>query len=209
MRLQNAIESIGYFWLSESPDARLPGTLRISQSGAATLNLIGNFGDVPGAMNGVPRLGRLVGLLENGDPILLEHCVYVNRSFSFGGLSKQVLRVPLVLIGVSCDHEESGEPLKFSRIRFAVDGLDEWVGITGIARRVDFTKEPSLTIEFRLPSEHSVVLESGANVLDRVRVNVSRCLDYRGEDHSARLRSALCACCAGSRRLLACASSVL
>lgn len=43
--MSEAIEEPGYFWLPDNPGSRLPGTLRISETGKSSLEIIGSFSD--------------------------------------------------------------------------------------------------------------------------------------------------------------------
>lgn len=157
MRLPEAIEKSGYFWLLSSPENKLPGTLRISESGATTLEIIGVFGDTLAALNDDNfDLNRVVGLIEDGKLVTLERCIYQNKSISFGGISKSTICVNFAFVGVGYDESEE---VKFSRLDFSVEGLDEWLGISGIkVEHSDDYKSTSLRytppekIAFQLPS---------------------------------------------------------
>lgn len=158
MRLSEPIEKFGYFWLPAKPDNRLPGILRVTETGETTVEVIGIFGDTLAEMNdSTPELGRIVGVIENGDIITLDHCFYRNRNISFGGISKSTILANFLLRGVQYDE---GEPVTLSRFRFSVEGLDEWLSVSGLC--VEHNRsERSASINFNPPKEIAVQLADG------------------------------------------------
>ena len=158
MRISEPIEISGYFWLPERPDQRLPGVLHVSETGKTTLEVIGVFGDAIAALtDSSPDLRRVVGVVENGDLVTLEHCFYTNRNVSFGGLSKSTIYANFFLRGVQYDEDE---PILFSKFSFSLEGLDEWLSITGL--RVEHNwEEKSASIHFNPPKEIVYQLPAG------------------------------------------------
>jgi hypothetical protein len=162
VRLSEPIEKVGYFWLPGKSESQLPGVLRIAETGEATLEVIGLFGDPIAALSGTtPDLGRIVGVLENGDPITLDGCLYKTRNISFGGISKSTIYVSFVLSGAQYD---DGESVTFSRFDFSVEGLDEWLSVTGL--RVEHNwDERSASIHFTPPKEIALQLPDGISLV--------------------------------------------
>lgn len=158
MRLSEPIEKSGYFWLPAKPDNRLPGVLRVTETGETNVEVIGIFGDTLAEMNdSTPELGRIVGVIENGDIITLDRCFYRNRNISFGGISKSTIHANFLLRGVQYDE---GEPVTFSRFQFSFEGLDEWLSVSGL--RVEHNwRERSASIHFNPPKEIAVQLADG------------------------------------------------
>ena len=158
MRLSEPFEKSGYFWLPEKAENRLPGVLRIAETGEATLEVIGIFGDTLAALNGTPPdLGRIVGVIENGDLVTLERCFYKNRNISLGGISKSTIYANFVLSGVQYDE---GESITFSKFNFSVEGLDEWLMVSGL--RVEHNwDDRSASIHFTPPKEIALQLPDG------------------------------------------------
>src|SRR5207253_5533910 len=96
--------------------------------GHVSLEMLGLFEDnVP-----VPRadVGRIHGVLENGKFTTLDRCFYADYKVSFGGLSTGTVNANIALIGA---HFDVGEALRFSQATFGCEGLDEWLGISGIS----------------------------------------------------------------------------
>jgi hypothetical protein len=154
VRLSEKIENIGYFWLPENTEQKLPGTLRLSESGKAFLEVVGHFGEQIDAINGSPNLGRIVGILEKGELVTLDGCSYSNRNISFGGVSKCTIRANLALIGANF---EKDHPLAFSKVSFSLEGLDEWLEISGIKVTLNL-EETSAVIKYEPPQELSLSL---------------------------------------------------
>ena len=149
MRLPEQMEKVGYFWLPEDTKQQLPGTLRISDSGEIALEVIGSFGDPIDQLNDQPSLGRIVGIIENGDLVTLDSCRYTQRNISFGGVSKSLIHASLALLGA---HYDKDEPITFSRVKFSVEGLDQWLSISGI-RVTRNWETKSATIKYDPPQE--------------------------------------------------------
>lgn len=157
MRISEPIKQSGYFWLPESPDQRLPGVLSISALGETILEVIGVFGDPVAVINATTlSLGRVVGVIENGDAVTLDHCFYQHRNVRlFGGLSKSTVYANRAFFGVQYDE---GEIITFSKFCFSLEGLDEWLSLSGFeisqdldARKTSIHYTAPKEIEFSLP----------------------------------------------------------
>lgn len=144
--------------MPSSPKNKLPGTLRISESGETTLEIIGVFGDTLAAINNDNHdLNRVIGLIEDGKLVTLDRCFYQNKSISFGGISKSTIRVDFVFVGVGYDEREE---IKFFRFDFSVEGLDEWLGISGI--KVEHSNDyKSTSIHYTPPEKIMLQLPNG------------------------------------------------
>jgi len=161
VRIPEPFEKSGYFWSPGKTENQLPGVLRVTETGKATLEVIGIFGDRRAAMNKTtPDLGRIVGVIENGDLITLEHCFYKNKNISFGGISKSTIYASFVLSGVQYDE---GESITFSKFSFSVEGLDEWLSVSGL--RVEHNLDNrSASIHFTPPKEIALQLPDGISL---------------------------------------------
>ena len=177
MRLSEPIEKQGFFWLPDDAENKLPGILRISDSGEITLEL-SYFGEprfyasnkrclgiapdgLGGPLNGSEnRINRIVGIIDN-DLITLDKCLYGNWTKNlFGvGVSTATIHATRAFIGVNYDE---GEEIAFSTLTFSMEGLDEWLSISGIQIEYNWTEkgglktasihlDPPKEIEFNLP----------------------------------------------------------
>jgi hypothetical protein len=129
VRIKDEWKKSGYFWLPEFADKKIPGTLSIFDGGNIELEVVGLFDESIGALNGHDDLSRIIGIVEKEGFVTLEDCFYRIKSITFGGISKSVVHVNKVIGGVAYDKDE---PVTFNTVSFAVEGINEWVDITGI-----------------------------------------------------------------------------
>ena len=173
MRLTEPIETTGEFWLPEDPDTQLSGILRISETGEITVELAGMFGEPfamlkSGSEDGTsiaegeePTQGRIVGVVSRGGPITLDGCIWTNRNFQWpSGLSRSTVYALRAFIGV---WYEQAEEASFTEFSFAVEGLDAWLGITGIEIEQDAGISGGL-IRYRIPNEIPLTLPDGVDL---------------------------------------------
>lgn len=163
MRIKEEIKKSGYFWRPSEPDRKLPGTLSISDGGHIELEVIGRFGGrIEVSLNAnLNPIERLVGHIEKDEAVTLDGCYYKTLPLGIGGVSKSLIRVSRVLIGATYDEDE---PTVFNTLTFSVEGIDEWVGISGIS--VDYQlDERTATISYQPPEDISINLDDGMRLL--------------------------------------------
>lgn len=151
MRLSQPIEKAAYFWLPDSPENKFPGTLHISLLGEATAEVIGIF-----SVNNelFSNLDRIIGITEDGESFTLSECYCWPKILRFGGLSRFSIHAKHALIGFSY---VEGIPITFTTFRFSVEGLDEWLGITGIKVAHDW-QEQIASISYVIPDGMTISL---------------------------------------------------
>ena len=154
MRLSERFEKAGYFWLPSAPDEKLPGTIRISDSGEAELEILGIFGGQIKAFDRESKIERINGDIEGGKLVTLDKCFYKNQTISSGRISKSLVHVNFVFVDVQYEDDED---ITFSSFKIAVEGLDEWLSISGINVEHDF-KAKSASINFKPPDEIPIKL---------------------------------------------------
>jgi hypothetical protein len=168
MRIKKKFKKSGYFWLPSTPDNRIPGTLTIEDGGKIELEVFGVFHETMEAFKSKNELERVIGFIEEDKYVTLGDCRYTN-TFLSGGISKSVLYVNRVFSGV--EYKE-GERVCFNTVIFSIEGIDEWVGITGI--KVDhYSESQSTTITYSPPEEISLNLNNGMNLLITFSWNLS------------------------------------
>ena len=127
------IEETGFFWLPDEHDTRVPGILKISESGKVTLETtiqshtasLSVFDDPRFSANLVP-FKRILGMTESG-PVTLENCSTIGSSWNRRStLTKKIIQGDIAFMG-----EEYGKDreITFSAFDFFIEGLDEWLGI--------------------------------------------------------------------------------
>ena len=169
MRLPEPIEARGFFWLPGEPDNEVPGLLRISDSGEIELEALGLFRDFRAVMEDRcmevetpqeydrPSLTRIVGIIEKGRSVTLDGCKPRHEQFG-SGPSKSLIHADLAFIG---RQYEAAEELKFSKLEFSADGLDEWLGVSGFdaqLRRSESQNIESFRIHYKCPDNVSLML---------------------------------------------------
>lgn len=143
MRVQEQ-QKAGFFWVQSAPEKKLPGTLRISDGGNILLEVLGNFdADVTNFQTSM-EVDYILGHIEDNKLVTLEKCFYKNKQLALPGfISKSTLYVNKLLIGA---HFFSADQIVFNTLRFSVEGLDEWLGTSGIKVDRQFqSKSASIT----------------------------------------------------------------
>ena len=168
MRIKEEFKRSGVFWLPASPEREVPGTLSISDGGNVKLELTQPL-DTSSiqALFGYSSddsLRQILGHVEKDGPVMIDRCYHISkkRNITRGRLiAPEVVSAQRVFIGFP--HQE-GTTLRFNTVTFSVEGIDEWVGISGI--EVDRQIENSaLTISYKRPADVSFNLANGMQLL--------------------------------------------
>ena len=159
MRLAAFTDS-GYFWLpgDEDQSCRVAGTLAVSEVGAVTLETFGYFSTAPLSLAQGPRspteskLARIFGFTQEQGAITLVDglCTHSRLGIRAKGASfaSSTIWARWLLIG---GHFGEESPL-FNRLACRIEGLDEWLGVSGITAEHDFDTHRT-TITFQAPSD--------------------------------------------------------
>jgi ApeA N-terminal domain 1 len=165
MRIKEELKKSGYFWLPSAPERKIPGTLHISDGGNIELEVIELFDTSLNAMhNDDDKLERIVGVIEEDGYVTLDTCFYKSKNISFGGVSKKSLVcVNKAFVGVAYDEKEN---IFFNTFKFSVEGIDDWVGISGINVNHQCEDEfETATITYLPPEEILLNLNNGMQLL--------------------------------------------
>lgn len=157
MRMLEELIKSGYFWLPNTPEKKLPGTLNVSKSGKVILEVIGLFESIPAAFQAPNKAIRINGILENGNAITLDQCSYNNQTIQ--PISKTKVSALKTYIG-AC-YSETDEPT-FTKVTFALEGIDEWLSIKGIS--VKYNQGDQISIAFNEPQDVSITLPDGLSM---------------------------------------------
>ena len=160
MRIREEFKRLGYFWLPSAPDKELPGILSISDGGTIDLEIVHRVGGRNAAFDG--DIKRIIGEIERDGLVTLDDCYYKPRIIrAIGGPSKSFIHVGRAFIGVKYDE---GETPLCNTLTFSVEGIDEWVGMSGI--HVDHQREEhTSTISYQPPETISLNLDNGMQLL--------------------------------------------
>ena len=155
MRINEEFKKPGYFWLPSTPDHKVPGVLQISDGGKVELEIFGileNEKNPVHAFNNQTPPELINGEVESHGYITLENCYYTNKSFDLsGGISKSRINASRAILGAAFDRSEE---ILVDALKFSIEGLSEWVGISGFTSSFDF-ESGSVQIQYRLPEEIS------------------------------------------------------
>ena len=165
MRIKEEIKCSGKFWLPSASEKEIPGTLTISDGGKIELEVMGLFDETVGRQNSETsksgEFKRIVGHIEKHGLVTLDGCFYKKRPLFASGISKSLLHVRKALLGVAYDDTE---PILSKTLQFSVEGIDEWVDLSGI--NVDYQDEkPTAVITYAPPEKVSLNLNNGMKLL--------------------------------------------
>ena len=163
MRIKAELKESGYFWLPSAPEKRIFGTLLVSDGEVIKLELFGVFG----TLDKLEPVERIVGHVEKLGFVTLDDCYCrgvssnVDTSRTFDDISKSSIDVMRVFKGVAY---RAGEIPCFDTLTFSIEGIDEWVGISGI--EVDHQLEKhAVTISYELPANIPIKLDNDMELL--------------------------------------------
>ena len=157
MRILEEIRKDGYFWLPTTPENKIPGTLNISKSGKVILEVIGLFESIPTPFTTPNKTIRINGILENGNAVTLDQCSYKTQTIQ--AISKTTVSALKCYLGTLYNANE--EPL-FSKVTFAIEGLDEWLAIRGIS--IKYGQGHQIDITYKRPDDISINLPDNLTI---------------------------------------------
>ncbi|MDR5616676.1 HEPN domain-containing protein [Arsenophonus sp.] len=157
MRIEEEYKKIGYFWLPGNEEKNIPGILSISDGGKIELEIFVLLDESIDSLNRNDDIDRIIGHVEHDGPVTLDNCFYTKKSPPLGGISKSKIFVYRVLSGAAWQRDEM---VTFNTFSFAVDCLDEWIGISGINVDYDW-KGKTVTISYNPPEKISFILDNG------------------------------------------------
>lgn len=166
LRIKDEFKKSGYFWIPAKPEKKVPGTLSVMEGGYIQLELIGLFDEsVEGINNytkGNDNPKRIVGHIEGGNFVTLEDCLQTNGDFPLpGNITRSTFFAHMAMVGVAYEDEEN---ILVNTFRFSVEGIDEWVGITGIKVEHQIEKRAA-SIRYTQPEDLSLNLSNGMKLL--------------------------------------------
>lgn len=157
MRIEQAFVKKGYFWLPDTPEKKIPGTLTIEDGGRIELEIVGYFHDDIESMLKEDTFDKIVGEIEHDGYITLDHCFYLQKNIFGSSISKSTLHVHRALSGIAYDKDEE---VTFNSVSFSMDCLDEWIHISGFS--VETVLEYYVTtIRYIPPEQISFSLTNG------------------------------------------------
>lgn len=124
MRIKEEFKKSGCFWLSSSPDRKVPGILSILDGGNIELETFGLLGEIIEHFN----LGKILGDVEGEGRITLEDCFCKGGTSGSSGVDKPLICVNKVICGVWYSENN----ILLDNFSFSIEGINEWIGISVI-----------------------------------------------------------------------------
>ena len=153
MKLSESIKKHGYFSLPSISEHKMPGILYISESGKVELDIMG-YVSLYTLID--PIISRIVGVLETGEKVTIEDCLWIEKSSNSEGFTRIKICGSIALFG----HEYmTDEKIEFNRVTFSINGLSEWLSISGITQ--ELLENTSIAIKFEPPNDIHFLLEDG------------------------------------------------
>lgn len=152
-------EDSGFFWPSDDAkaDRRVPGILKVTAFGAVTLELFGlEAGKQDSLVSNFARrdgraTGRILGATREHGFVTLDGCLRTGTNVNAPAkgfiFNSATYHATWLFVGVLY---EAGDPIRFSRVTFCVEGLDEWLALSGIKVDAD-VGQGRATITFQKP----------------------------------------------------------
>ena len=173
MRLEEPIVANGLFWLPSDPENKVPGTLRVSESGRATLEAMDSHHYFIRRKLETSESIRILGVTNQAN-VTLDGCNVA--SWNWNRLTQATIRVHLVYWGA---HYEEDKAISFSKVEFSTEHLNRWlhtqptqelgsaedgsersIGYTsGIAYR--WSRNEGVVVEYAPPKDISIKLRNG------------------------------------------------
>ena len=123
---------------------------------------------------------RVVGMIKKGS-VTLEDCYYSSQNYQSSGFTTSTIHSNFVFSGVCYDAEDE---ITFSEIKFSVEGLEEWLGISGIHvdhnlgtkhwQKGSVRYEPPADILISLPDEMEMLFDFEMSVPTGLSVTEAR-----------------------------------
>lgn len=184
MRVSDQKIRSGFFWLPADPENRLPGTLEISDGGRIELKVLGAIGGRLHLFDDLRFIPRIVGIVEKYGAVTLDRCFFTSRTFEGNGIAHGRIFVHQAFLGVLMSE---GEPVRFNEFRFSVEGLDEWLHVSGIVTDGTASK---ISVSYTRPNDIVLKLPGGARLTFSHSWNLAPAFNRVGITQKASIRVA-------------------
>lgn len=158
-------ECSGYWWMPNSPNNKVFGTLKFLPTEGAVLELMcffnKNISFEKNELSGryIKSTEIILGLNSEGKDITLHNCTFIRRHMLLEkDINILIFKVSFIFVGF---HFEKKEDIEFKSISVNYHHLNEWIGISGIKQ------------ETKLSSEgRPIELNYNYNPPDKIKVNL-------------------------------------
>lgn len=172
----------GIWWLPETPDAKVPGTLEFSPDSGVSLDLLDSLkkpGDHFAAFQREMVESELIlGFSSEGRPATLWGCWEKRKRVNLAGFTKTSFHADFALVGA---HLGVAEDARFKKMSAEYRHLDEWAGISGFEIKIpeDHAAHP-IVIEHKRPVPVTASV-AGARIAVEVRATLRETSGLVGE----------------------------
>ncbi len=164
MRINNEIKQVGYFWLPENENKKLPGTLTIRNGGRIELEVIGLFGDIAETLGSSQRTSNrkflIKGIIESDGYVTIFDCLQTRVTTNSYSLHQARFIVNRALVGIAIPSENE---ILFNSFKFSADGIDEWISISGI-QSTNGSSAETLKLQAKIPQTIPIKLDNGMDL---------------------------------------------
>lgn len=163
----------GVWWLPETPEDRVPGTLEFSPVSGASLDLLDSLKDPGNHFAAFEREllepGLILGLTSKGKPVTLWGCSERRKNVNLAGFTRTSFHADVALVGA---HLGDAKDTRFTKVSAEYRHLDEWAGLSGFGVTIpeDRTTHPMVIEHERVAPVAAPV--AGARVAVEVRATL-------------------------------------
>ena len=159
--MQEILNMMGYWWLPDLEDNKLPGIFTFSQEDGAVLEVVGVL-DKSGFVK-FKEPAIILGITQQGKPVTLYKCIHLQMSPALGrSLGGEKYFAHFAFEGV---HFSSPEKIMFNGLYAQYDDLDAWVGRHGFSIDTDFIADGIVSkVNYQTPPEELFQLDDEISV---------------------------------------------
>lgn len=132
IKLHDALNVEGVWWLPTNSEHHISGTLSFDQQNGALLDLTGTL--KPKGWSDTEDADLIHGMTTKGVPVTLLGCFRKSSQLNFPGIAKEVHRANTVAMGLHFESE--ADPL-FTKSAFRFEGIEKWLEAKLINTSVD------------------------------------------------------------------------
>ncbi len=149
--MDTPFEVKGFWWLPETPEKEIPGTLSFSPGQPLHLELMGALNQTKNDQIQPPEMINppiIQGVLSDGRQVTLQNCLQNHSSINFGvGIATTRFISHIAFVGV---YFEKNEQVKFREVSLCFKFLDEWFGKNSFNSK--HSEGGSLVVTYKRPS---------------------------------------------------------
>ncbi len=152
----------GIWWLPETPDLQVTGTLKFENENDMSLDLLGTFREITTLGSGnIFQPEIILGISDNGKICTLFKNIEVQNQLNFPGIRKSKFRSNYLFIG---KHFKNSEEVQFSSLQANFTNLENWLAVSPFSQEIPKDTRDEFRLTHNWPSEFIAEL-SGINCI--------------------------------------------